>query len=294
LIFVDRPIGRGKRFLSENYYRNPGNSNLEAEHDTISSIMAKTIVVANQKGGVGKTTTTVNLSACLALIDQDVLAIDTDPQGNLSSGLGINRSELSKSLYDVYTGKYPLLETIRQTQIPHLHIVPSIIDLLAVEVELISKNDREKTLLNAISGIKDKYKYIFIDCPPSLGLLTLNGLVAADSIIVPVQCEYYSLEGLSLLTKTLQLVRASFNPHIEIEGILLTMFDPRNTLSFQVAEEVRKYFGDKVYDTVIPRNVTLGEAPSHGKPAIIYDARSKGAQSYVALAKEILHESSTG
>jgi chromosome partitioning protein len=255
--------------------------------------MAKTIVVANQKGGVGKTTTAVNLSACLALIDQDVLVIDTDPQGNLSSGLGINRSELSKSLYDVYSGKYPLPETILQTQIPHLHIVPSIIDLLAVEVELISKNDREKTLLKAISGVKDKYKYIFIDCPPSLGLLTLNGLVAADSIIVPVQCEYYSLEGLSLLTKTLQLVRASFNPHIEIEGILLTMFDPRNTLSFQVAEEVRKYFGDKVYDTVIPRNVTLGEAPSHGKPAIIYDARSKGAQSYVALAKEILHESST-
>jgi chromosome partitioning protein len=254
--------------------------------------MAKTIVVANQKGGVGKTTTAVNLSACLALIDQDVLVIDTDPQGNLSSGLGINRGELSKSLYDVYTGRCTIEETIHQTQIPHLHIVPSIIDLLAVEVELISKNDREKTLLKAIATIKDRYKYIFIDCPPSLGLLTLNGLVAADSIIVPVQCEYYSLEGLSLLTRTLQLVRSSFNPKIEIEGILLTMFDARNTLSTQVAEEVKKYFGEKVYKTLIPRNVTLGEAPSHGKPAILYDARSKGALSYVALAKEILHESS--
>jgi chromosome partitioning protein len=253
--------------------------------------MARTIVVANQKGGVGKTTTAVNLSACLALIDQNVLVIDTDPQGNLSSGLGINRSELSKSLYDVYTGRCSIEETIHQTQIPHLHIVPSIIDLLAVEVELISKNEREKTLLGAISTIKDRYKYIFIDCPPSLGLLTLNGLVAADSIIVPVQCEYYSLEGLSLLTRTLQLVRSSFNPNIEIEGILLTMFDARNTLSSQVAEEVKKYFGDKVYKTLIPRNVTLGEAPSHGKPAIIYDARSKGALSYVALAKEILYES---
>lgn len=254
--------------------------------------MAKTIVVANQKGGVGKTTTAVNLSACLALIDQDVLVIDTDPQGNLSSGLGINRGELSKSLYDVYTGRCSIEETIHQTLIPHLHIVPSIIDLLAVEVELISKNEREQTLLKAIATIKERYKYIFIDCPPSLGLLTLNGLVAADSIIVPVQCEYYSLEGLSLLTRTLQLVRSSFNPDIEIEGILLTMFDARNSLSTQVAEEVRKYFGEKVYKTLIPRNVTLGEAPSHGKPAILYDARSKGAQSYVALAKEILNESS--
>ena len=254
--------------------------------------MGKTVVVANQKGGVGKTTTAVNLSACLALADQDVLVVDTDPQGNLSSGLGINRSELTKSLYDVYTGKHTLEDTIAETQIPHLHIVPSIIDLLAVEVELVNRNEREKTLLQSLSGIKDRYRYIFIDCPPSLGLLTLNGLVAADSIIVPVQCEYYSLEGLSLLTRTLKLVRSSFNPNLEIEGILLTMFDPRNTLSSQVAQEVRKYFGELVYDTVIPRNVTLGEAPSHGKPAILYDARSRGAQSYVALAKEILDENS--
>lgn len=254
--------------------------------------MGKTVVIANQKGGVGKTTTAVNLSASLALADQDILVVDTDPQGNLSSGLGINRNEIGKSLYDVYTGRLTLEEAVCETLIPHLHIVPSTIDLLAVEVELVSKNDREKTLLKALSGIKERYRYIFIDCPPSLGLLTLNGLVAADSIIVPVQCEYYSLEGLSLLTRTLKLVRSSFNPDLEIEGILLTMFDSRNTLSHQVAEEVRKYFGEKVYKSQIPRNVTLGEAPSHGKPAILYDARSKGAQSYVALAKEILHESS--
>jgi chromosome partitioning protein len=189
-------------------------------------------------------------------------------------------------------GRLTLEESVCKTRISHLHIVPSTIDLLAVEVELINRDDREKTLLNALEGIKDRYRYIFIDCPPSLGLLTLNGLVAADSIIVPVQCEYYSLEGLSLLTRTLKLVRSSFNPDLEIEGILLTMFDPRNTLSRQVAEEVKKHFGEKVYQTLIPRNVTLGEAPSHGKPAILYDARSKGAQSYIALAKEILHESS--
>jgi len=254
--------------------------------------MGKTVVIANQKGGVGKTTTAVNLSASLALADQDILVVDTDPQGNLTSGLGINRSEVDKSLYDVYIGRLALEEAICDTRIPHLQIVPSTIDLLAVEVELINRDDREKILLNALSRIKERYRYIFIDCPPSLGLLTLNGLVAADSIIVPVQCEYYSLEGLSLLTRTLKLVRSSFNPDLEIEGILLTMFDPRNTLSRQVADEVIKHFGEKVYKTLIPRNVTLGEAPSHGKPAILYDARSKGAQSYVALAKEILHESS--
>jgi chromosome partitioning protein len=256
--------------------------------------MGKTVVVANQKGGVGKTTTTVNLSACLALAGQDILVIDSDPQGNLSSGLGVNRSEISKSIYDVFTGNSPIEDTICRTMIPGLDVVPSTIDLLAVEVELITQEEREKKLLHAIARIKDRYRFIMIDCPPSLGLLTLNGLVAADSIIVPVQCEYYSLEGLGLLTRTLKLVRASFNPDIEIEGILLTMFDARNTLSLQVANEVKKHFGDMVYETVIPRNVTLGEAPSHGKPAILYDARSRGAQSYVSLAKEILNEISSG
>lgn len=250
--------------------------------------MGKTIVIANQKGGVGKTTTTINLAASLALAEKDILVIDTDPQGNLTSGLGINRDELQKSLYDIYTGKFPIEEVIIETSVPRLYIVPSNIDLLGVEVELVQKDGREKILSNAIAKIKDNYRYIFIDCPPSLGLLTLNGLVAADSVIVPVQCEYYSLEGLGLLSRTLKLVRGSFNPNLDIEGILLTMFDARNTLSHQVAEEVRKFFREKVYQTLIPRNVSLGEAPSHGKPAILYDARSKGAQSYLSLAKEIL------
>jgi len=252
--------------------------------------MGKTIVIANQKGGVGKTTTTVNLAASLALAEKDILVIDTDPQGNLSSGLGINRDSIQGSLYDVYIGRLPIEETLHETEIPNLHIIPSTIDLLGVEVELVQRDGREKILLNALSKIKEKYKYIFIDCPPSLGLLTLNGLVAADSIIVPVQCEYYSLEGLGLLSRTLKLVQGSFNPDLDIEGILLTMFDSRNTLSTQVADEVRKFFKEKVYNTQIPRNVTLGEAPSHGKPAILYDARSKGAQSYLSLAKEILNE----
>lgn len=252
--------------------------------------MGKTIVIANQKGGVGKTTTTLNLAASIALAEKDILVIDSDPQGNLTSGLGINRDNIEKSLYDVYTGKFPIEDVIIETLVPHLYIVPSNIDLLGVEVELVQRDGREKLLLNALSKIKEKYRYIFIDCPPSLGLLTLNGLVAADSVIVPVQCEYYSLEGLGLLSRTLKLVQGSFNPSLDIEGILLTMFDARNTLSHQVAEEVRKFFKEKVYQTQIPRNVSLGEAPSHGKPAILYDARSKGAQSYLSLAKEILNE----
>ncbi|MEW5746502.1 MAG: ParA family protein [Nitrospirota bacterium] len=252
--------------------------------------MSRTVVVANQKGGVGKTTTAVNLSASLALAEKDILVIDTDPQGNLTSGLGLNRDALDKSLYDVYIGRLPIEEVITATAIPHLFIVPSTIDLLAVEVELVGREGREQILKTEIARIKERYRYIFIDCPPSLGLLTLNGLVAADSVLIPVQCEYYSLEGLSLLQRTLKLVRGSFNPTLDIEGILLTMFDARNTLARQVVEEVKKFFHEKVYKTMIPRNVTLGEAPSHGKPAILYDARSKGAQSYLSLAKEILNE----
>ncbi|MBF0330281.1 MAG: AAA family ATPase [Nitrospirae bacterium] len=252
--------------------------------------MGKTVVVANQKGGVGKTTTTLNLAASLALAEEDILVIDTDSQGNLTSGLGINRDDVSKSLYDIYTGRCTMEEVVMPTSMPHLYIVPSTIDLLGVEVELVSKEGRENLLKNALAAVKEKFRYVFIDCPPSLGLLTLNGFVAADSLIVPVQCEYYSLEGLGLLTRTLKLVRGSFNPTLEIEGILLTMFDTRNMLSHQVVAEVQKFFSDKVYKTMIPRNVVLGEAPSHGKPAILYDPRSKGAQSYLALAKEILNE----
>jgi chromosome partitioning protein len=252
--------------------------------------MGKILTIVNQKGGVGKTTTAINLAASLALAEKDILIIDTDPQGNSTSGLGVLRDSLDKSLYDVYTGKCQMSEVIHMTNIEHLNIIPSTIDLLGVEIELVGKEGCENVLSKSTNSIKDKYRYIFIDCPPSLGLLTLNALVAADSVIIPIQCEYYALEGLGLLTKTLRHIRSSFNPNLEIEGIVLTMFDPRNNLSREVATEVRKHFGDRVYDTIIPRNVTLGEAPSHGKPALLYDIRSKGAQSYLSLAKEILSE----
>lgn len=255
--------------------------------------MGKVITIVNQKGGVGKTTTAINLAASLALAEKDILIIDTDPQGNSTSGLGISRENLKRSLYDVYIGNSNITDVLIKTSIDHLSILPSTIDLLGAEVEIINKQGRESILLKAIEPIKKDFKYILIDCPPSLGLLTLNALVAADSVMIPVQCEYYALEGLTLLTRTIRMVRSSFNPGLEIEGILLTMYDSRNNLSEEVASEVRKYFGNKVYNTVIPRNVTLGEAPSFGKPVILYDIKSKGAQSYLSLAKEILGENGT-
>ncbi len=249
--------------------------------------MGKTIAIANQKGGVGKTTTAVNLASSLALAGEQILIVDTDPQGNSTSSLGIDGDP---GLYDVYTRGLPVAEAVKPTEIENLHIMPSSVDLLGVEVELIDRQDREGVLIGFLREIRDRYRYVLIDCPPSLGLLTINALAAADSVLVPMQCEYFALEGLGMLTRTLQLIRNSFNPALEIEGILLTMYDPRNTLSRQVAEEIRKHFGAKVYETIIPRNVTLAEAPSHGKPALLYDARSRGAQSYLSLAKEILSE----
>lgn len=254
--------------------------------------MGKIISIVNQKGGVGKTTTAINLAASLALSGEKILLVDIDPQGNTTSGLGIAREEGLKTLYGVIAGEYSLHEAIVATQVEHLYMVPSSVDLLGAEIELIEKVDREKILSKALNELAEHYRYIFIDCPPSLGLLTLNALVASNSVLVPVQCEYYALEGLSMLIKTIRRIQGSFNPDLDIKGIVLTMFDTRNNLAHQVVEEVRKHFGDKVYQTMIPRNISLGEAPSHGKPVMLYDMKSRGAQSYLALAKEILREDS--
>ena len=256
--------------------------------------MGNILAIVNQKGGVGKTTTAINLAASLALAGKKILIIDSDPQGNSTSGLGFSKEEANTGIYDIYSERAKIKDTIVSTDVQKLYIIPSTIDLLAVEIELVSRDGREYLLANALNEIKDEYEYIFIDCPPSLGLLTLNALVAAEAVLVPVQCEYYSLEGLSLLTRTIKLIQNSFNPDLYIKGIILTMFDSRNSLSRQVANEVKKHFGDVVFNTIIPRNVVLGEAPSYGKPVLLYDYKSKGAQSYLALAKEMLHEDGAG
>lgn len=252
--------------------------------------MTKIIAIVNQKGGVGKTTTAVNLAASLALAGEKILLVDIDPQGNSTSGLGIARDGSVKTIYDMLSGSCGIQDAMSETAVEQLYVLPSSIDLLGVEVELAGRESRERILINALQPVKDSFKYILIDCPPSLGILTVNALVAADSVIVPVQCEYYALEGLGLLTKTLRLIRGSYNPTIEIAGIVLTMFDTRNSLSHQVVAEIRRHFGDKVFQTVIPRNVALSEAPSHGKPALLYDFKSRGAQCYLSLAKELLNE----
>jgi chromosome partitioning protein len=250
--------------------------------------VAKVICIANQKGGVGKTTTAVNLSASIAVAEKKVLLIDIDPQGNSTSGMGFNKSGSKETIYDALLRGTGIKGTIQKTAIPFLDVIPSNTDLIGAEVELIQEREREKKLDRLIKEVEADYDYIFIDCPPSLGLLTINSLTAAHSVLIPLQCEYYAMEGLSQLLKTIQLIKQALNPRLKIEGILLTMFDGRNNLSHQVALELRNHFKDKVFETVIPRNIRLSEAPSYGKPALLYDIHSKGAESYLNLAREIL------
>lgn len=256
--------------------------------------MGRVIAIANQKGGVGKTTTAVNIAASLAAAEKKVLLIDSDPQGNSTSGMGIDRKDITGSTYDLFTGKRSFAEIKKNSHFPWLDVVPAGIDLVGVEIELIQMISRERVLQRAIEPFRNNYDYIFIDCPPSLGLLTVNALTAADGVLIPVQTEYYALEGLSALMNTVKLIKQDLNPELVVEGVLLTMYDSRNNLADQVAAEVRKYFGSKVYNTVINRNVTLSEAPSHGKPVILYDIRSKGAQSYLDLAREVLGHAKSG
>ena len=249
--------------------------------------MSRVVALANQKGGVGKTTTAINLGASLAACDRKVLLIDLDPQANATSGLGLPKNE-AQSMYSVLLDGAGLRSVVRASELPTLHVAPSSVDLVGAEVELGDSEDRQFRLRNAIEPVKGDYHYILIDSPPSLGLLTVNALTAADSVLVPMQCEYFAMEGISQLLNTIERVRGGLNPELEIEGIALTMYDERMNLARQVAQEVRSHFGDKVYDSVIPRNVRLGEAPSFGKPIILYDIRSRGSEAYVSLAKEFI------
>lgn len=248
--------------------------------------MAKTIVIANQKGGVGKTTTAINLSSSVAAAEFRTLLIDIDPQANSTSGLGIENNDLS--VYQVLVGIEQVENCIQNTYMPFLDILPSNINLVGAEVEMVSLDSREFLLKNALKSVQNNYDFIFIDCPPSLGLLTLNALSSANSVLIPVQCEYFALEGLGQLLNTINIVKKSLNEELAVEGVVLTMFDTRLRLSHQVVEEVKKYFGNKVYDTIIHRNVRLSEAPSHSKPVILYDASSIGAQNYISLASELI------
>ncbi|MGM9903178.1 sporulation initiation inhibitor protein Soj [Enterococcus sp. 10A9_DIV0425] len=250
--------------------------------------MAQIISVANQKGGVGKTTTTVNLGACLASLGKKVLLVDMDAQGNATSGVGVRKPDVTQDIYDVLVNELPIAKATLATEHENLSIVPATLQLAGAEIELTSMMARESRLKSSLAEVNEQYDYILIDCPPSLGHLTINSFTASDSILIPVQCEYYALEGLSQLLNTVRLVQKHFNPELEIEGVLLTMYDARTNLGNEVVEEVRKYFREKVYNTVIPRNIRLSEAPSHGKPIIDYDPRSRGAEVYQALAKEVV------
>ena len=250
--------------------------------------LVKVIAITNQKGGVGKTTTSVNLSACLAELGKKVLLIDTDPQGNATSGFGCDKAAIKHSVYDVLVNNVPMEDAILPTKMDNLKILPATIQLAGAEVELVSFMSRETKLKRALETVKHQFDYVIIDCPPSLGLLTVNSLTAANSIIVPVQCEYYALEGLSQLMNTVELVKNNLNPTLKLDGVVLTMFDARTNLSIQVVDEVKKHFRQKVFQTIIPRNVRLSEAPSYGEPIITYDPKSRGAQVYHELAKEVV------
>ena len=254
---------------------------------------ARIIAIANQKGGVGKTTTAINLATALAAVEKRVLLLDLDPQGNASTGLGIPRASRSITSYDVLIGERSIEATIVATKVPHLSVVPASVDLSGAEIELVSAEQREYRLRDALAGRSLPFDYVLIDCPPTLGLLTLNALVAAHAVLVPMQCEFYALEGLSHLIRTIERVKRHLNPLLEIQGVVLTMFDKRNNLSDLVAADVRDHFGAKVYETVIPRNVRISEAPSHGKPVLLYDFRCAGAQAYVHLAGEVLRRERT-
>ncbi len=256
--------------------------------------MGKIISITNQKGGVGKTTTAINISASLAVAEKKVLLVDMDPQGNATSGCGIDKRSLKTTIYDAMIGGMGLKEIIVPTDLRYFQVIPAGIDLIGAEIELIEVEKREFVLRQVLEPLRDDFNFIILDCPPSLGLLTINALTAADSVIIPVQCEYFALEGLSQVLQTIELVRKSLNSALDIEGILLTMFDSRNNLSHQVAQEIKEHFKDKVFNSTIPRNVALGEAPSHGKPIITYNINSRGAQSYLGLALEVMKNDKKG
>ena len=250
--------------------------------------MVKVIAIANQKGGVGKTTTAVNLAACLAQKGRKVLMLDEDPQGNATSGFGFDKRDIKKCVYDTLINDVPMKDVLLHSDYENLDVIPATIQLAGAEIELVSLMNREGRLKNALERVKHDYDYVLIDCPPSLGLLTINALTAANSVLVPIQCEFYALEGVSQLMNTIKLVQRNLNPALKLEGVLMTMFDQRTNLSSDVVGEVRKYFNTKMYNTIIPRNVRLSEAPSHGQPVIVYDPKSKGAQVYSELAQEVL------